>query len=237
MAHCAAPLSALPALAAQVVEPVLHPVAETAQGTPAPAAAEAIIDLSRRMHAVCIGPGVSHGEETGALIRALVARIDRPVILDADGINAFRGQADELARHAGEMVITPHAGEWARVFDPLPPTPLEILRAVRKRAKSLNVTVLLKGNPTIVVAPDGAAHVLPYGTSALATAGSGDVLSGAIAGLIAQGAPVTDAAILGAYLHGTAGTLAAEELTDYGVIARDVVRALPQAIKGLARSR
>ena len=104
---------------------------------------------------------------------------------------------------------------------------------MKETACRLRATILLKWNPTIVVAPESKAFILPYGNSALAKAGSGDVLSGVIASLVAQGAPVIDAAILGVYLHGTAGEIAAQTLGEYSVVARDVVAALAQSIRRL----
>jgi ADP-dependent NAD(P)H-hydrate dehydratase / NAD(P)H-hydrate epimerase len=169
-------------------------------------------------------------------VRKLVTASQVPVVLDADGINAYKGAVEDLKGRRGELLMTPHAGEWSRLFGELPADPMEAITAIRHKATSFNITILYKGSPTIVAVPRGRAYVLPFGTSALATAGSGDVLTGILASLIAQGCTVADAAVLGAYLHGRAGELAAEELTDYGVIARDVVKRIPAAIKELIGS-
>ena len=230
MVHCGVPQTCIPALAAQLIEPIIHGLDETGDGTIAASAHEKIIELATRCSAVCIGPGISHSEETASMVQSLVASLSLPVVLDADGLNAFRNQAERLKSHSGELVITPHAGEWQRLFAPLPHNPMAAIAQLVKLSVEYRMTILYKGNPTIVAVPSGKAFVVPYGSSALATAGSGDVLSGIITGLIAQGSSAADATVLGAYLHQVAGNIAAGELTEYGVIASDVVAYLPKAI-------
>jgi NAD(P)H-hydrate epimerase len=223
MVHCAIPASISDILAVKLTEPVLHAMPVSAEQTLDRSATEAILALAASMQAICIGPGISHEKTTSALVRDLVARSTLPMVLDADGLNAFKGAVEALEKHAGPIVLTPHHGEWERLFGPLAALPPERIDQVRKAARRLNATILLKGSPTIVASPDGKAHLLPFGNSALAKAGSGDVLSGIITSLLAQGAKPDDAAILGVYLHGTAGTIAAATLTEYAVTAIDVV--------------
>jgi hydroxyethylthiazole kinase-like uncharacterized protein yjeF len=237
MAHLAAGESIVPALAGKLIETVLHPIVETAAGTPGLRALPRIRELAERMQALCIGPGISHEKETSTLVREVVASIGLPTILDADGINAFRDDPAALGRHAGDLLLTPHRGEWARLFGDLPASPAAQIDAVCSVAERYRVTVLLKGSPGIVAGPQKRAVLLPFGNSALAKAGTGDVLSGIIVSLIAQGASVTDAAILGAYLHGEAGICAGITLSEYSVVASDVVENIPQAIKKLLEQR
>jgi hydroxyethylthiazole kinase-like uncharacterized protein yjeF len=223
MTHLAAPESVISILSTKLTETVLHPLNETGLGTPAYSALEQIRGLASGKNALCIGPGISHDIQTVSLVRDTLKSVSLPTILDADGINAFKGISEELKNHAGELVITPHRGEWTRLFGELPHEPEAVIETLREKAHEFRMTILLKGNPTIISDPDGVSYISPFGNSALATAGTGDVLSGIIVSLIAQGAPVTQAAILGSYIQGEAGVLASRRLGEYSVIARDVV--------------
>jgi ADP-dependent NAD(P)H-hydrate dehydratase / NAD(P)H-hydrate epimerase len=233
MVHLASPESAIPVLATKLTEVVLHGIQETKSGTPSFAAAEFLLEKSRDCQALCIGPGLSHEEETCRLVRHLVAGSTIPVVLDADGINAFKGKNRELKNHPAPLVITPHGGEWSRLFGGLPPHPIEVANALRKTAKEYDMTILYKGNPTIIAVPSGSAFLSPYGNSGMATAGCGDVLSGIITSLIAQGAPVPDAAVLGAFIHGTAGNAARDACGEYSMIAGDVIENIYTVMNGL----
>lgn len=233
MTHLAAPESVVSTLSRRLIETVIHPIPETPAGTPSLAALEKLISIAGTMQAVCMGPGISHENETCGLVRGLVSGCKQPVVLDADGLNAYKGRADELKSHTGELIITPHRGEWQRLFGELPPKPVAMIDRLKEKAMGFGMTVLLKGNPTIVADQGGNAYILPFGNSALAKAGSGDVLSGIIVSLLAQGASAVHAAVLGAAIHGEAGTLAGRKLGEYSVIASDVVKAIPRVIKKL----
>jgi len=186
-----------------------------------------------------IGPGLGRDHDT--LIRELVINSNEPIILDADGINAFKGETELLKKHKAPLIITPHLKEYSRLFpdDSLETLlPIERITVLKKRALELNATILLKGPTTIIVDPDGDCFLNDNGNSALATAGSGDVLTGIITGISAQiihsKKPyfknlLTDSAIVSSYLHGLAGTFASENLTEYSVMARDIILNLPQA--------
>jgi NAD(P)H-hydrate epimerase len=234
MVHLASPGSIIPVLSTKLTEVVLHEIKETKSGAPAFAAAEFLFEKSKDCQALCIGPGLSHGEETSRLVRYLVAGSAIPVVLDADGINAFKGKSEELKNRKASLVITPHAGEWSRLFPVLPALPFEAVNTLRKTAKEYDMTILYKGNPTIIAAASGDAFLSPYGNSGMATAGCGDVLSGIITSLVAQGAPVRDAAVLGAFIHGRAGDEAAKELGEYSMIAGDVMENIYKVMKELA---
>jgi NAD(P)H-hydrate epimerase len=233
MVHLATPKSALPALSAKLTEIVLHPIGETKSGCASLASSEWLLEKAATCHSVCIGPGLSHTSVTSDLVRAVVAASRVPVVLDADGISAYKGITAALKSHASPLVITPHAGEWARLFSAMPGNPVEIVEELCRRSKEFDMTILYKGNPTIVASPDGKVYLSPYGNSGMATAGSGDVLSGIITSLIAQGCSVTDAAILGAYIHAKAGDEAARELGEYSMIAGDILGNIYKAIRGL----
>ena len=233
MVHCVFPQSLSDVLSIKLTEPVLHAMPQTQTGTLDRSAIDPLLALSASRQVLCIGPGLSHEPSTSHLVRELVTRCTLPTVLDADGLNAFKRAVDDLERHAGPLIITPHAGEWERLFGALESAPLERIRQVKAMSRRLRATILLKGNPTVVTGTEDSAFILPFGNSALAKAGSGDVLSGVIASLAAQGAPVIEAAILGAYLHGTAGVIAAQSITEYSVVARDVVAALAQSIRTL----
>jgi len=233
MVHLAAPESLINVLSVKVTEAVLHPLTETFSGTVSVAALHEVLSLSERMNALCIGSGLSRDAQTALLVREIICKTDKPCVLDADGLNAFVNHLPELEKHTGGLVLTPHIREYERLFGILPDEPLLRIDALRKRAAQLNVNILLKGSPSIAVNPKGTAFILPYGNSSLAKAGTGDVLSGIIVSLIAQGRPCFEAAILGAYMHGEAGRLAGIELTEYSVLAGDLMLYIPKVIKKL----
>jgi len=233
MVHLAVPESLVNTLAVKVTEPVLHPLTETASGVCAVSALNEVLSLCERMNALCIGSGLSRDPQTASLVRELIGKTDKPAVIDADGLNAFAGCLPEFAKHKGEIVITPHMGEWKRLFGELPDEPLERINKLREYAAQYNVNILLKGSPSLAVSPKGTAVILPFGNSSLAKAGTGDVLGGIIVSLIAQGCSCFEAAILGAYLHGEAGRLAGLDLTEYSVLAGDLMRYIPEVIKGV----
>ncbi|MCL2689964.1 MAG: NAD(P)H-hydrate dehydratase [Chitinispirillia bacterium] len=233
MVHLAVPESLVDVLSAKITEPVLHPITETFSGTSSAAALHEVLSLSERMNALCIGPGLSRDPQTALLVREIISKTDKPAVLDADGLNAFAGHLSELEKHKCELVLTPHAGEYKRLFGDLPDEPSARIDAMKKHASELNVNILLKGSPSIAVNPKGTVFILPCGNSSLAKAGTGDVLSGITVSLIAQGCSCFEAAILGAYLHGEAGRLASLELTEYSVLAGDLMLYIPKVIKAL----
>jgi hydroxyethylthiazole kinase-like uncharacterized protein yjeF len=234
MAHLVSPLGAIPVLGVKCTEVVLHGVEETPAGSVALSASDSILSLAKNAQVLCIGPGISRSEETGLLTRLLVAQSAVPIVLDADGINAFKGRTELLKKHIAPLVITPHAGEWARLFGPTPAAPIEIVDELKKRSQEFSMTILYKGNPTIIADPSGTVYLSPYGNSGMATAGCGDVLSGIITSLAAQGSNVTDAAVLGAYIHAKAGDEAAKELGEYSMMAGDVEENIYKAMRELA---
>ena len=164
--------------------------------------------------------------------------LDRPLLLDADGLYALGDRPELLAARTAPTVLTPHEGELGRLLGvPVADVAAGRLEHVRSAASRSNATVLLKGEATIVADPSGAAYVVPTGNPGLATPGTGDVLSGVIAAQLAKGLGATDAACLGAYLHGLAADIAAEDaLGTEGMVAGDLLTYLPAAIELLKSS-
>ncbi|HWQ77117.1 MAG TPA: NAD(P)H-hydrate dehydratase [Syntrophomonas sp.] len=186
---------------------------------------------------VCaIGPGMSRYGDGNTIVRTVLKKSGIPVLIDADGLNVLQEDEGILKDRQVPVVITPHPGEMARLTglsnEEIQNNRLEISRHY---AGEWGVTVVLKGNNTLVAHPSGQAYVNPSGNPGMATAGSGDVLSGIIAGLIAQGLKPTDAAVAGVYLHGKAGDAAAADLGQRSLTATDLIHWMPEVINGLEK--
>jgi ADP-dependent NAD(P)H-hydrate dehydratase / NAD(P)H-hydrate epimerase len=204
---------------------------EEQDGSLAPDGIERASAALGRAHALVLGPGLGRAPGAAALARALAGRAPVALVLDADGLNAHAGHLGDLAVRDAPTVLTPHAGELGRLLG-LDSQEIERarLRHVRLAAQQSGAVVLLKGDDTLVAAPDGRVAVNPGASPALATAGTGDVLSGTIAALLAQGLDPFVAAACGAHLHAAAGREAARRQgSAEGVIATDVIAALPAA--------
>jgi len=180
-----------------------------------------------RFRALAVGPGLGTADPTRAVVRELMAKVAKPVVLDADGLNAFAGDAATLAERPGPTVLTPHDGEYARLAGE--PVGTDRVDSARRLAALTGAIVLLKGPTTVIAAPDGRATLNVTGGPELATAGSGDVLTGIIAGLIARGLTVFEAAAAGAFIHGRAGDRSGHT----GLIASDLIAALPRTLADL----
>jgi NAD(P)H-hydrate epimerase len=225
----ATPRDALPVVAAHAIEAVFLPLDQTEAGTVASGALDAVLEAARGADAVAIGPGLSRDDETARLVRDVVARCATPFVLDADGLNAFEGDAGGLGRRPAATVLTPHDGEFARLMLRSATEMPDRVSAARALADASHAVALLKGTRTVIAQPGGPARVNPTGTPALATAGTGDVLTGMIGGLLARGLPGLEAATAGAFVHGLAGQRAGATLGE-GVLAADVVERIPEAI-------
>jgi NAD(P)H-hydrate epimerase len=188
---------------------------------------------------LAIGPGLGQHEETQEVIRSLVRNAYKPLILDADGLNAFAGQADKLGeRNTKFLAITPHPGEMARLLNcSTKDVQADRVKAARDAAKRWNVHVVLKGSHTILAAPDGQVRVNTTGNPGLAKGGSGDTLTGILAALTGQFK--TDdwlrVLALGVYLHGAAADLAVAGTDLSGLLASEVASAVPKARRELLR--
>jgi NAD(P)H-hydrate epimerase len=228
-------------LATKLTEPLTLGVSETPDRALALDAADAILHAAARADVVALGPGCGRAPSTLALIRTLLERLPVPVVLDADGLTVLAAEdaadaSSALRSRKAPLVITPHVGEMARITK-MDATAIEAQRfdVPAKVAEERNAVVLLKGPPTIVAAPGSRPAAVPTGNPGMATGGTGDVLTGAIAALIGQRLSPFDAAVLGAYLHGRAGDLAAAQRGEIGLAAGDVVEFLPDATLHLAR--
>jgi NAD(P)H-hydrate epimerase len=191
-----------------------------------------VLERSERADALILGPGL--GRQPGALrlARRLAAEAKLPLLLDADGLNAHAGALESLAGREAPTVLTPHAGELARLLDTdSAAVGARRLHCARAAAAKSQAIIVLKGDDTIVAHPGGAVAVSRGGSAALATAGTGDVLSGVIGAYLGKSMDPFRAACAGVLVHAAAGKLAAERIGPEGVIARDVIELLPQALE------
>ncbi len=213
-----------------LMEVITRPLAETKSRSLAAEALPAIQELIEGADAVAIGPGLSRDASTEALVRSFIESIDIPCVVDADGLNALTIERIGERQGTAPVILTPHPGEMARLTGKSIDSILERRDEIaRETAAKCRATVVLKGAATVVADPSGEVYLNPTGNSGMATAGTGDVLTGAIVSLLGQGIPAPMAAALGAYVHGLAGDIAAEELGKRGMVAGDVVEALPLA--------
>lgn len=193
---------------------------------------EAFSAATDRSGAVAIGPGMGAGPGTRDLVLAAAAGSKAPLVLDADALNSLGARADALADARSAVVLTPHPGELGRLLGlSTGEVQADRLGVARRAAKRFGQVVLLKGYRSVIAAPAGDAVIDPAGGPSLATAGTGDVLTGVIAAFLAAGLPPFEAAWAAAYVHGTAGTIAAEGRGVDGVVAWDVAEALPEAMR------
>ncbi len=224
-----------PILAAKHTCVMVRGLEATASGGLAAGALEPILELSERFDAVVIGPGLGRERPTLHLVRSLVQRLKKKIVLDADGLFAFEDALAALDEAKGDLVLTPHTGELIRL------APRELLKLADKAGsdregmvraaleKAPRVTLVLKGKNTLV-GKKGEIWTNDTGNPGMATAGSGDVLSGVIGALLAQGLDAWDAARLGVWLHGRAGDLVAARVGAPLMIATDVLDEMPRAI-------
>src|SRR5579883_3089424 len=184
---------------------------------------------------LAIGPGISRHPETAEFVRTIVQKYAMPVVLDADGLNAFEGQASKLNGKGRTLVLTPHPGEMARVTGlAIPEVQRDRTGIARKFAGEHNLIVVLKGHRTLVAQPNGEVWVNPTGNPGMATGGTGDVLTGMLAGMMAQNPlrPI-EAVTSAVYLHGLAGDVACEFTGEQSLVATDLIRALPEAMRSV----
>lgn len=233
MVYLGVPSTEVPVLAAKLTEVVLLPLPATETGTIAESGLPLISGMIEKCDAVCVGPGLGLHPQTQSMVHALLSVLNCPVVLDADALNALRGCAKLLKAIPGPVVITPHAAEWSRLFGRLPMSAERMLDRLREVAMQYQITVVYKGNPTVVSTAQGENFVLCAGNSGMAKAGSGDVLAGVITALLAQGCSPVDAALLGVYIHSQAGKLAAQSLGEYSMLPSDVLNCFPQVFKEL----
>lgn len=229
------PKSIYPILAEKLIEAMIHPLAETSEASFGLAAEKEIIKFSSKTDVIAIGPGISLNKETQELVRGLGAKIEKPFVIDADGISALAGHLEILTCRKVSTVLTPHPGEFGRLLN----KDAKGVQADRKRlaldfSQGYNVVLVLKGDATVVANPDGRVYINETGNPGMATGGVGDVLTGIIASFIGQGLNAYEAAVLGVHVHGLAGDIAAKEKGALSLIATDLLNKIPEAFKALA---
>ena len=238
----AIPVGLQPSVAAGATEPTFIPLPESAPGFADPdRAASLLLDAMAGYDSLLIGCGLGQDERTRDLLECLLLGNTPipPAVVDADALNFLASRGDAWSESFTQgAVLTPHPGEMSRLTGE-PSARLQADRVVSATtaAQAWGKVVALKGAFTVVAAPDGRAALSPFANPGLASAGTGDVLAGAIAGLLAQGVGLFDAATLGVYLHGAAGERVRAELGDAGMVASDLLRELPKAIRALAGTR
>ncbi|HZI90421.1 MAG TPA: NAD(P)H-hydrate dehydratase [Thermoleophilaceae bacterium] len=202
-----------------------------ADGGHTPEGVDVLVEMADRAGAVVLGPGLGRSEGAVTFAREAARRLELPLLVDADGLNAHAGELESLRERRAPTVLTPHAGELGRLLGrDSDAIEAHRLACAREAARLSGAVVLLKGDDTIVASPGGLVAISPGGTPALATAGTGDVLSGLIGALLAKGLGAFEAAALGTLAHVRAGHAAAARHTADGVVAGDVIEALPQGL-------
>lgn len=234
--------SALPTVAAFYPELMTEPLPETAAGTIATEAGLRIDELLKNVTALAIGPGISRDPHTTTLVRSLVANAKLPMVLDADGLNAFQGHTHEMNGSGRTLVITPHPGEMGRLAAcSTKDVQNDRLGVARHFAREHNVIVVLKGNRTLVVQPNGDAWVNTTGNPGMSTGGTGDILTGMVAAMIGQHPSDPMLAVCAAvHLHGLAGDVMRGIMGEHSLVATDLLRGLPDAFertRKIARER
>ena len=231
----AVPKSCLPIVARSMMELMTESLPETDLGTLSSEALPEILRLLDKKDALMLGPGISTHESTKALILSLLPRVKVPAVLDADALNILAAKPDILKSLSKPAVLTPHPGEFARLLKLSTKEVLNRrLELLPRFAKKYGVYVVLKGYRTLTSTPAGKTFINPTGNPGMATAGSGDVLSGMIASMITQEKNITDAILAAVYVHGLSGDIGASRLGEKALTAGNMIAYLPAAIKTLS---
>ena len=230
-ARLATAKSVVPFIGSEGREIVFYPMEETEDGTIGYTSREKLLKIIDIVDFVVLGPGTSLNERTQKLILDLIPKINKPLLIDGDGLTALAANVDILKERTNPTVITPHPGEMARLLKMKIPDMMENhIERIRKFASEYNVIVVFKGAHTRIFMPDGRIYINMSGNSGMATAGSGDVLTGTIAAMFGLGLKFEDAVRMGVFVHGLAGDIASELIGEDGVTARDIMESLPESI-------
>ncbi|MGB6033278.1 MAG: NAD(P)H-hydrate dehydratase, partial [Bacteroidota bacterium] len=231
-----APRSIHQVLTRKLTEVIVSPLAETEGGTVALASTE---EIDRRVDwadVVVVGPGLSRDPETDRVIQYTVSRCRKPLLVDADGLNALGPNPKSISKRKAPTVVTPHAGELGRLTgQPSISIEADRVSSARAAARQFRAVVALKGAPTVTAEPGDVSYVNSTGNPGMATIGSGDVLSGLVAGLWAQGMDSAAATYAGVFLHGKAGDIAAACYGERSLLAMDICKHLPEAFEAVGR--
>lgn len=226
----AVPKSIYPVCATNILESVYYPLEETSNGVISSKNTDFLFEMCEKSSAVVIGCGLSVCDDTKNLVQSVITNCEKPLVIDADALNCICNKPEILKNLKAPAIITPHPGEMARLLHSTPKT----VNSNRENtaidfAKKFGVVTVLKGAGTIIASPDGEVYINHTGNSGMATGGSGDVLSGIIGSLLAQGAAPINAAAAGVFLHGTIGDLAAEKLGKISMLPTDMIDMIPTA--------
>jgi NAD(P)H-hydrate epimerase len=230
----ASPRSVLGIIAGYHPELMTEPLSETDAGSISQEALDDFHRIAAGKTVLAIGPGISRHPSTTEFVRTIVTKSQTPIVLDADGLNAFEGRAEELSDHHERiLVLTPHPGEMARLTGlSTAVVQRDRVNVARSFARDHQLILVLKGDRTIIAKPDGEAWVNTTGNPGMATGGTGDILTGIVAGMLAQNPKRAFLAVLAAvYLHGLAGDIAEEAMGEHSLVATDLIRALPEAFR------
>ena len=219
-----------------VEELVYKPLSETTAQTISKEALNEVPELLDKISAVVLGPGISQNHDTVSFTLDLLDLINKPCVIDADALNAISQNIESLGKPARNFVMTPHPKELSRLTGKsVSEISADRIGSCLAAAKKFDCVVVLKGAYTVVGSPDGEAYINPTGNSGMSTAGAGDVLSGIIGGLLAQGLTPLDAACAGVYLHGKAGDIASDIIGKAGLVAGDITASIPQALTAITQ--
>lgn len=237
-ARLAAPRSVIPVIAGKGSEIVFHPQGETVSGSLSPDSLKPILETAGRTDFVVLGPGLSLNDETARLARDLAGKLDRPLLIDGDGLTALSASPHILKKRKAPTILTPHMGEMARLTGrPVSELERDRLEILRETSLALRSFIVLKGAHTLVSEPGGRTWINLTGNSGMATAGAGDVLTGCIAAMAGLGLDLAGAVRMGVLVHGLAGDLAARSLGEDGLLAGDLLRFLPRALKTIRKQQ
>jgi NAD(P)H-hydrate epimerase len=228
----AAPKSILPSIAALGCEIVAVPMKETKIGSLAYENIDKILDLTKKTDMMVIGPGLSLHNETQELVREVSLNSSKPILIDGDGLTAISSNLHNISGRSCETVLTPHLGEMVRLTKKsIKELNDEKIKILQKTSEELNAIVILKGAHSLIGYPDGTVFVNLSGNDGMATAGSGDILTGIIAAMVGLGLTIQDAVRTGVFIHGYSGDLAIQEKGKDGITATDILDYLPHAMK------
>lgn len=220
--------------AAKLTEAMTYPVRDEGKGFFTADSYEEVKAFVADKDIIILGPGLGRDEETMAFARRLYTELDKPFVVDADGINAFDGHMDLLKERAGQAVLTPHPGEFGRLAGMSPKeVNADRLETGRRFVERHKVNLVLKGSPTITFSPEGGAFINPTGNPALSKGGSGDILTGFVGGLAGQGYNMTEAAVFAVYLHGYIADTWVESRTDMDLLAGDLIEGVGGALRDI----
>lgn len=225
------PDAIMPAVARRQPELIIESFPSTKKGSLSRKSLKAILKAVKNQDILAVGPGLSQEKETQRLVREVLKKTKQPVVLDADGLNALKNHLSVLKALKNRCILTPHPGEFLRLFGgKLTASDKFRTRRAKEAAKKFGVYIVLKGHHTVIAAPDGKVCRNSTGNPGMATAGSGDVLTGILAAFAGQKLSLWDTARFGVYLHGLAGDLAAHALGELSLIAGDLIDYFPKAV-------